>query len=309
VRFVSYLQNRNPQVGVVADDGEVVRALRSTVTGRAVTCLLPLLEDWPGVECTLKPFGEERPLTSLSLLPPLRPSRNLICVGKNYHAHAAEFAISGFDSSAGGNGTTPPSPEYPIFFTKSADSLIGSGAEIEPHGGLTEGLDYEGELAVIIGKGGRAIDAADAWSHVWGYCLLNDVTARDLQKKHKQWFLGKSLDSFGPMGPFAVTADEVDLAITRLITTVNGEKRQDALVTDLIFDIPTLIATVSAGVTLKPGDVIATGTPEGVGIGFHPPRFLVPGDEVSITAPRLGTLTNRVGSGVAAPRENLGLSR
>ncbi|NMH91396.1 fumarylacetoacetate hydrolase family protein [Pseudonocardia bannensis] len=293
------MRDGEPQVGLVTEGGDTLRPLRDAITGRPVASLTPFLSGWAELKETLRPDDEELPLTFLSLLPPLRPSRNLLCVGRNYHEHAEEFARSGFDSSDPAGRTASASPEHPVIFTKSPDALIGSGEEIDPHTGLTESLDYEGELAVILGVGGRGITAEDALGHVWGYCLFNDVTARDLQKRHTQWFLGKSLDTFGPMGPFAVTADEVDLATTRLTTTVNGEKRQDALVTDLIFDIPTLIATISAGLTLKPGDVIATGTPKGVGIGFDPPKFLVPGDEVSIAAPRLGVLTNRVGRGAA----------
>jgi 2-keto-4-pentenoate hydratase/2-oxohepta-3-ene-1,7-dioic acid hydratase in catechol pathway len=229
-----------------------------------------------------------------------------MCVGRNYRQHSVEFSKSGLDAGDPATSGASPVPEHPIIFTKVPEALIGSGHEIDPHTGLTRSLDYEGELAVIIGTGGRGIPAEDAMAHVWGCCLLNDVTARDLQQRHKQWFLGRSLDSSAPMGPFAVTADEVDLAITRLTTTVNGEKRQDAPVTELIFDIPTLIATISAAVALRPGDIIATGTPEGVGIGFAPPRFLGPADVVSISAPRLGTLTNRAGRGsvaLQAPRD------
>ncbi|MFC7540530.1 fumarylacetoacetate hydrolase family protein [Siccirubricoccus deserti] len=156
-------------------------------------------------------------------------------------------------------------------------------------------MDYEGELAVIIGQGGRGIRSADWRQHVFGYTIVNDVTARTLQHKHRQWILGKGLDGFCPMGPAILTADEVpDPAALRLTTQVNGEARQDAVVADLIFDIPTLIATISAGITLEPGDIIATGTPVGVGIGFKPPRFLKPGDVVRIEISGIGVLENPV---------------
>jgi 2-keto-4-pentenoate hydratase/2-oxohepta-3-ene-1,7-dioic acid hydratase in catechol pathway len=154
-------------------------------------------------------------------------------------------------------------------------------------------VDYEAELAIVIGKSGRNISPAEALSHIWGYTIVNDVTARDRQRNHKQWFLGKALDTFGPMGPWITTADEIAHDQLDLKCWVNGELRQQANTSDLIFDIPSLIATISAGLTLQPGDVIATGTPAGVGIGFNPPRFLKAGDEVSISISGIGTLTNR----------------
>jgi 2-keto-4-pentenoate hydratase/2-oxohepta-3-ene-1,7-dioic acid hydratase in catechol pathway len=161
---------------------------------------------------------------------------------------------------------------------------------------VTREIDYEAELAVIIGHGGRGIPRDRAYDHVWGYTIINDVTARDLQRAHKQWLLGKSLDTFCPMGPFAVSADEItDLTALRVSAAVNGEPRQSGSVKDLIFDIPDLIATISAGVTLLPGDIIATGTPAGVGIGFTPPRFLSVGDVVEVSISGLGTLRNRIG--------------
>jgi 2-keto-4-pentenoate hydratase/2-oxohepta-3-ene-1,7-dioic acid hydratase in catechol pathway len=174
--------------------------------------------------------------------------------------------------------------------------VIGHGVDIEPHTAVTSALDYEAELGVIIGRGGRGISRQQAMDHVWGYTIINDVTARDLQKNHKQWFLGKSLDTFCPMGPWAVTADEIGDGPLDLLCTVNGEVRQRASTADLIFDIPTIIETISRGMTLQPGDVIATGTPKGVGLGFDPPRFLQPGDVVEISISGLGTLRNTVGA-------------
>jgi 2-keto-4-pentenoate hydratase/2-oxohepta-3-ene-1,7-dioic acid hydratase in catechol pathway len=159
---------------------------------------------------------------------------------------------------------------------------------------VTDQLDYEAEFAVIIGKGGRGIAKADAYAHVFGYTIANDMTARDLQKNHRQWFLGKSLDGFCPMGPWIATADEVDVANASIQCWVNGELRQDSNLGQLIFDIPTLIETISAGIALKPGDVIITGTPVGVGIGFTPPRFLQSGDVVRIEVAGIGALENEV---------------
>lgn len=233
-------------------------------------------------------------LEEVELLAPIpRPRRNIFCIGRNYLEHAKEFADSGFDATASASHI----PEYPVVFTKAPSTVIGTEAEIDPHLQLTDGLDYEAELGVIIGTGGRNITKGEAMNHVWGYTNINDVTARDMQKKHAQWFLGKSLDTHCPMGPWAVTRDEVGDEPLDLLCTVNGETRQQANTADLIFDIPTIIETISAGITLEPGDVIATGTPVGVGIGFKPPKFLAPGDVVEVSFSKLGTLRNQVGQG------------
>jgi 2-keto-4-pentenoate hydratase/2-oxohepta-3-ene-1,7-dioic acid hydratase in catechol pathway len=162
---------------------------------------------------------------------------------------------------------------------------------MHPH--VTSEVDYEAELAIVIGRGGRDNTPDDAPAHVWGYTIVNDVTARDRQKNHKQWFLGKALDTFCPMGPWITTVDEVDDCDIDIRTSVNGETRQSANTRDLIFDVPTLVSTISAGLTLEPGDVIATGTPAGVGIGYNPPRFLKSGDVVTISMSGLGVLSNR----------------
>ncbi len=220
-----------------------------------------------------------------------RPSKNVMCVGKNYHEHAREFHNSGFDASAGANAV----PEEPIIFTKAPTSVTGPNEPIPSYLDPTNSLDYEGELTVVIGRGGRGISKADALAHVYGYTIINDATARTLQHRHKQWFLGKSIDGFCPMGPTIVTADEIpDPTKLHLLTHVNGEKRQDAMVSDLIFDIPTLIECLSATMTLEPGDLIATGTCAGVGIGFKPPKYMKKGDVVAITIEPIGVLENPV---------------
>lgn len=219
-----------------------------------------------------------------------RPVRNLFCIGKNYHEHAREFAASGYDSSAAAGAV----PKAPIVFSKLPETVIADGGEIVLDRRVSSAIDYEAELAVIIGRGGRAIPAERAMAHVWGYTIVNDVTARDLQGRHAQWLIGKSQDTFCPMGPCAVTADALDLADCGIRCFVNGALRQEANTRDLIFGVPELVATISAGITLRPGDVIATGTPAGVGIGFDPPRFLVPGDEVRCEVDGIGVLRNRV---------------
>lgn len=230
-------------------------------------------------------------LGDLTLLAPFpHPRRNIFCVGKNYYEHAHEFAGSGFDSSAAAGAV----PDAPIVFSKVPECVTGPGEPILIDPAVSSTVDYEAELLVVIGKGGRGIPKARALEHVWGYTIVNDVTARDLQGRHKQWLIGKSQDSFCPMGPVAVTADELDLGDTPVRCWVNGELRQDANTRDLIFDVPTLIETLSAGITLLPGDLIATGTPAGVGIGFKPPKYLQDGDRVAIEIGPLGRLENPV---------------
>ncbi|MBO1078021.1 fumarylacetoacetate hydrolase family protein [Roseomonas haemaphysalidis] len=238
-----------------------------------------------------EPAGEGTPLEPADLLAPLpNPPRNIFCVGKNYFAHAKEFAGSGYDSSS--TSAADAIPKAPIIFTKPSTSISGPWDDIPLVAGLDAEVDYEAELAVVIGRGGRCIPKAQAMEHVFGYTVVNDVTARDLQGKHKQWLLGKGIDGFCPMGPWIVTADELSASAMRVTCSVNGEKRQDAVTADLIFDIPTLIETISLSMALLPGDVIATGTPEGVGIGFKPPRFLRHGDVVECAIGGIGTIRN-----------------
>jgi 2-keto-4-pentenoate hydratase/2-oxohepta-3-ene-1,7-dioic acid hydratase in catechol pathway len=235
------------------------------------------------------------PLVALSkavLTAPIpRPARNIFCVGKNYHEHAKEFANSGFDASG-----KEVVPDVPVIFTKQPTSVCGPGDVIPGYLDDTNSVDYEGELTIVIGKGGRGISMENAMDHVFGYTIINDVTARILQQRHRQWALGKGLDGFCPMGPVVVTADEIgDPRAMQLKTWVNGELRQNAPVSDLIFDIPTLVHTISRYVTLEPGDLIATGTPAGVGIGFNPPKYLSKGDVVKIEISGIGILENSIG--------------
>jgi len=216
--------------------------------------------------------------------------RDMICVGKNYYAHAKEFFDSGFDATQ-----KETIPSEPIIFTKAMTSLIGPDDAIDTSIDPTGSVDYEGELGVVISKTARRIAKNDWQDYVFGYVIINDVTSRELQKKHNQWTIGKGLDTFGPMGPYIVTKDEIDdLPSMQIQTLVNDEVRQQAEVRDLIFDIPTLIETLTLTGTLLAGDIIATGTPVGVGIGFSPPKFLKSGDKVTINATGLGSLTNPV---------------
>lgn len=232
-------------------------------------------------------------MSEVQLLPPIRkPSKNIICVGKNYHAHAAEFTSSGYDSSAA--SASDVVPKAPILFSKGANCLIGAYDDIRVPWDVSSEIDYEAELGVVIGKRTRHVSREDAYDCVWGYTIINDVTARDLQSAHKQWLLGKSIDTFCPMGPVIVSADELDPENLQIQCWVNGELRQNANTKDLIFDIPTIIQVASASMTLEPGDIIATGTPAGVGIGFNPPRFLQPGDKVKVSIEGIGSIENTI---------------
>ncbi len=294
VRLVRYDRGGTPTVGVLDPVSQTVVDVEAEVAD-----IDALIRTWsPALAERLSKVaqaGAGTPLDTVRLLAPFPPaSREIFCVGKNYLEHAAEFERSGYDSGAGAAGGAA---SYPVIFTKAARSLIGPDDAIPDHASLTSAVDYEAELAVVIGLGGRFIAKADAWEHVFGYTVLNDVTARDLQRNHQQWFLGKSLDGFCPIGPYLVTRDEVDASSLAVRSWVNGELRQSANTADLIFDIPTLIATISAGITLEPGDVIATGTPSGVGAGFHPPRFLRAGDLVSVEVEQVGRLSNPVVAG------------
>lgn len=250
-----------------------------------------VIRGWRDLRDSLRADGDGIPLSQVELLAPIpHPRRNLMCVGKNYFDHAHEFTRSGFDSSA--SSAKDAIPEHPIIFTKVPETVIGPGAAIRYPHGVSDQIDYEVELVVVIGRAGRDIPKAQAMDHVFGYTIANDVTARDIQARHKQWFLGKSLDTFCPLGPWIVTADEVDLSDTSVRTWVNGELRQNSNTRELIFDVPTLIETMSRGITLQPGDLILTGTPAGVGLGFTPPKFLKPGDRVKLEIGGIGVLEN-----------------
>lgn len=294
MRLVTFSDDKGVRIGVHdAATNEIVDLSATTRLPREMTAFVALGRK--GLERARRAVrsGEGRlPLASVKLLAPFpRPRKNILCVGKNYHEHAREFHDSGFDASA-----KEAVPEVPIIFTKWPNSVIGPGEPIPSANDYTDSTDYEGELTVVIGGGGRNIPKEKAYDHVYGYTIVNDVTARTLQNRHRQWFLGKSLDGYCPMGPCVVTADEIgDTGALRLVTRVNGEVRQDAMVSQLIFDIPTLIETLSRVMTLEPGDLIATGTCAGVGIGFNPPKFLKKGDIVAVTIEPIGTLENPVG--------------
>jgi 2-keto-4-pentenoate hydratase/2-oxohepta-3-ene-1,7-dioic acid hydratase in catechol pathway len=226
---------------------------------------------------------------AVQLLAPIpRTRKNVFCVGRNYVDHVKEGAR--FPGAA-----EVKLPEVPQFFTKAPTAINAPAAPVRLDEGLTKLLDYEVELAVVIGKGGRDIPKDRAFEHVFGYTIANDVTARDLQRRHEQWFKGKSLDTSLPLGPWIVDAKEIgDPTTLELSLTVNGQERQRATASMMIFDIPTIIASLSAGMTLEPGDIIATGTPSGVGYAMTPPQGLKDGDVVAARIDRIGELTSPI---------------
>lgn len=232
--------------------------------------------------------AKPRPLEGECWLPPiLRPPKNLLCVGKNYVEHVEEGARA--------EGVRAEVPKAPIWFSKPHTALVGCGADVVCDESFTSELDYEGELAVVIGQGGRNIAPEKALGHVFGYTILNDLTARDVQQSRNQWFKGKSADTYAPLGPVVVAADEIpDYRALRVRTVVDGEVRQEDSTANMIFDVPTLLADISQGLTLEPGDIIGTGTPSGVAWGMDEPGYLEPGSSVSVEIEGIGMLWNRV---------------
>lgn len=290
MRFAAYTETPNGPTlaGIISSDGKTITELNLNIQDAQVGVLNIL--DYCNQGGDLKTvMGKSQALESVRLLAPVpRPRRNVFCVGRNYHAHAKELSDSVFKSN-----TADPS-SWPIVFTKVPQSVIGPNEEVQlPGAQVSQQIDYEAELAVIIGTGGKNISRADAMKHVFGYTIINDVTARDVQMRHQQWDLGKSFDTFCPMGPWVVTADELDGTNTRVRCWVNGEQRQEGSTRDFIFDIASLIEACSRGITLYPGDIIATGTPAGVGMGLNPPLYLKHGDTVRIEIDGLGVLENR----------------
>jgi 2-keto-4-pentenoate hydratase/2-oxohepta-3-ene-1,7-dioic acid hydratase in catechol pathway len=228
------------------------------------------------------------PLASVALQAPIpQPRRNVFCVGRNYMDHVAEG-----DRTRG--ITQSEVPKYPQFFTKAADCVIAPGAKVPTHEGVTKWLDYEVELVAIIGTAGRDIPKEKALEHVYGWTIGNDVTGRDLQRRHGQWFKGKSLDRSCPLGPVIVPAGDLSAADLAIGLKINGEQRQASRTSKMIFDVPEIIHQLSAGFTLLPGDVIMTGTPEGVGYAMQPPQTLEAGDVMELTIEGIGTLTNTI---------------
>ena len=287
MRIATFTSEGHRRVGLVSADGKTVTPLELT-QAQADSGVLTLIETLADGGSLPEPSGSPVDLADVVLDAPLpKPRRNLWCVGRNYHAHAKELSASVFKDNAA------RTDEWPIVFTKVPECVVGPHDDVLVPAEVYTQIDYEAELAVVIGKGGKNITRAAAMSHVFGYTVVNDVTARDVQMRHGQWDLGKSFDTFCPMGPWIVTADEFDGTRTRVRCWVNGELRQDGPTENMIFDIPTLIETISRGITLYPGDVIATGTPAGVGMGMSPPRYLRAGDVVRVEIDGLGAIENK----------------
>ena len=294
MKLVTFEYGETRQVGcLIADDTEIINLTAAGLPAEMNALIQAGEQGLAKARAAAAVAAQTAPLKQVKICAPIpRPVRNVLCVGKNYTEHVREFQRSGFDTL---NQPGADMPAHPIIFTKAPSSVIASGEPIPAHLDPTASTDYEGELGVIIGTGGRGISRAEALRHVYGYTIINDVTARYLQRDHHQWFLGKSIDGFCPMGPCIATADEFDDIRTATLTTeVNGEVRQQAEIAQLVFDIPVLIETIARGITLESGDIIATGTPAGVGIGFTPPKFLQRGDSVTVRIDNIGELQNPV---------------
>ncbi len=300
LRLLSYADERgHPRLGFLRAGGEVVDAGSAAheakmALGFDATSMLALIEAGPqGLaairELAAAPIHSGLKLTDVRLKPPLpKLTRNIFCVGWNYLEHFAEGARM--------RDPAQKLPEHPVFFTKATGALNGPFDPIPYDRSISEQVDWEVELAAIIGKRGRNIAEADAFDHVFGYTVLNDVSVRDLQKSWHggQWFKGKSLDGHAPMGPWIVPAGDLDPGALRLILRVNGEVKQDGGTKDMYFKIPRIVAELSRGLTLEPGDVIATGTPSGVGMGRTPPEWLKPGDVMETEIAGIGTMRNTI---------------
>lgn len=276
------------------------QACVGAVTERGVIDLTPLVPDMltliDGGEAVLAqarsfltPERPALPIESVTLLAPIpHLRRNVMCLGLNYVEHAKE--------SAEARGREFKQHQHPVFFTKATHAINRPDGVIPFDAAVSEQIDWEAELAVIIGRGGKNISSANALDHVFGYTCLNDVSARDLQSNHSQFFKGKSLDGACPIGPWIITADEIpDPQTLNIECRVNGVVKQQSNTRYMIFNIPTIIEILSRGLTLDAGDIIATGTPSGVGFARKPPEFLKPGDIVEVEIERIGILRNRVG--------------
>lgn len=286
MKLVTYRLSGAEYVGALTADGKGVLPLPAADMNTLIETMTPA--DLRSAAAAAERGGAV-PLADVELLAPIpRPRQDVVCLGMNYRDHAEESARYSADAFTKDSAAA-------VYFSKRVSEAGKPGGVIPRHAGLTDRLDYEAELAVVLGKAARDVKAADAADYIFGYTVLNDVSARDLQTGHKQWYFGKSLDGFTPMGPVLVTADEIAYPPALEITShVNGELRQKSNTALLITSIGQILEELTAGMTLLPGTIIATGTPAGVGMGFDPPRFLQSGDTVGCTIEGIGTLRSTV---------------
>jgi 2-keto-4-pentenoate hydratase/2-oxohepta-3-ene-1,7-dioic acid hydratase in catechol pathway len=279
VRYVSFHDGGIVRPGLL--DGERVRPLPERIA-----TLIDYIALEPRERAGLE-LGPSIPLASVALAAPVRPHKNVICVGRNYMGHAEEVARA--------SGRPLNLPSVPTFFTKAPTAIADPGATLHFSSGVSAEYDWEAELAVVIGTRARDVAEESALDIVFGYACLNDLTARDLQRAHQQWFKGKSLDESCPLGPWIVGTDEIaDPQALDISLTLNGERKQHANTSTMIFSVKKVIAALSRGMTLEPGDVIATGTPDGVGFARTPPEFLKDGDLLEIAIEKIGVLRNTI---------------
>ena len=288
MKLVTYRENGAEKVGAMTRDGSAILPLPVPNMNTLIETMT--FSQLSSAVTAAEGSGVSVALADVELLAPIpRPRQDVLCLGMNYRAHAAEAAK--YDAGA----FTKEKP-VAVYFSKRVSEAVAPGGVIQSHRDMVERLDYEVELAVILGKTAKNVKATEAGDYIFGYTILNDVSARDVQTGHKQWYFGKSLDGFTPMGPCIVTADEIAFPPALAISSaVNGEPRQDSNTSLFLNSIQDVLEEVTAGMTLLPGTIIATGTPAGVGMGFDPPKFLKPGDMVSCTIEGIGTLTNPVG--------------
>jgi len=298
VRICTFEQRGNPAAGIVAADDTIVSTVDLVGGATDEDDVLDLLisgeEFWAELRSAAATARNGIPFQSAKLLAPIpRPPRNVFCVGWNYSEHFEEGKQA--RGQAGAQLAPQEIPQFPALFTKNPATVVGPDAPVffpSPH---SEQLDWEAELAVVIGKGGRDIREAEAMGHVFGYTCANDVSVRDVQRRHGgQWFKGKNFDTHLPMGPWIVTADDLDPSDLAIRSRVNGVGKQDSRTRFMVFKIPRLIAEVSAGCMLWPGDMIITGTPAGVGFARTPPEYLKVGDVVEIEIEGIGVLRNTI---------------
>ena len=280
MRFISFTANGKRQFGIL--EGGDVKAFPGRIDSLEAYLALE-----PATRLAVASEAERLPFAEVHLHAPVRPHKNVFCVGKNYIDHGEEIA------RATGVGFKPPS--VPIFFTKAPTSIADPDAVLALSPDVSSQYDWEAELAVIIGTRCRDVSEADAYSVIFGYTCLNDISARDLQRSHQQFFKGKSLDDTCPIGPWIVSADTIpDPQNLKIALRVDGETKQDSNTSKMIFDIGAIVASLSRGMTLEPGDIIATGTPDGVGMARTPPEFLRDGQTMEVEIEGIGVLSNRI---------------